>query len=113
MIQVVTSILLYFILAINPISVLAQSLPSVELYYSTIQANSYNATGDFYVYKNVRFAAPPVGSLRFQKPQPPLTETTINDGAIGGNCYTQEDCLFLDIYVPASAQAGSNLSVVV
>ena len=89
-----------------------EALPTVTLEYSTIQANSYNATGDFYVYANVRFAAPPVGSLRFQEPQPPLQETTINDGSVTGNCFTQEDCLFLDIYVPASAQAGSNLSVV-
>jgi len=93
--------------------VVAQSLPTVTLEYSTIQANSYNATGDFYVYSNVRFAAPPVGSLRFQQPQPPLQETTVNDGSVTGNCFTQEDCLFLDIYVPASAQAGSNLSVIV
>jgi carboxylesterase type B len=100
-------------LAIGRTLVIAQSLPSVALYYSTIQASSYNTTGDFHVYKNVRFAAPPVGLLRFQKPQPPLTETSVNDGSVGGNCDTQEDCLFLDIYVPASAQAGSNLSVVV
>jgi carboxylesterase type B len=94
-------------------TVSAQSLPTVQLVYSTVQANSYNATGDFYVYKNVRFAAPPVGSLRFQQPQQPLLETSVNNGTVGGNCYTQEDCLFLDIYVPASAQAGSNLSVIV
>ena len=92
--------------------VAGQTLPTVTLEYSTIQANSYNATGDFYVYKNVRFAAPPVGSLRFQEPQPPLQETTVNNGSVGGTCFTQEDCLFLDIYVPASAQAGSSLSVV-
>jgi carboxylesterase type B len=53
----------------------------VSLYYSTIEANSYNATGDFYVYKNVRYAAPPVGSLRFQQlPQAPLQEIVINTG---------------------------------
>jgi carboxylesterase type B len=92
--------------------VVGQTLPTVTLEYSTIRANSYNATGDFYVYKNIRFAAPPVGSLRFQEPQPPLPETAVNDGSDRGACGTQEDCLFLDVYVPASAQAGSNLSVV-
>lgn len=90
-----------------------QSLPFVQLAYSTIQAISYNATGDFYLYKNIRYAAPPLGSLRFQEPQPPYLETTVNNGSIGGNRYTQEDCLCLDIYVPASVVAGSNLSVVV
>lgn len=88
-------------------------MPTVTLEYSTLQAAIYNETGDFYVYKNVRFAAPPVGNLRFQPPQPPLQETTVNNGSVAGNCSTAEDCLFLDIYVPASAHAGSNLSVVV
>jgi len=88
-------------------------LPIITLPYCQVQAAVFNETGDFYVFQNVRFAAPPTGSLRFQEPQPPLLETTVNDGSVTGNCSTQEDCLFLDIYVPATAQAGSNFSVVV
>jgi carboxylesterase type B len=103
---------LFTALVLAVVSVSSQNLPIVQLEYTTIQANSYNATGDFYVYKNIRYAAPPVGSLRFQAPQSPYFESTINNGSVGGNCSTSEDCLFLDIYVPASAQAGSNLSVV-
>lgn len=40
----------------------------------------------YYTFKNIRFAAPPVGNLRWAKPAPPLTETKVQDGTVGNQC---------------------------
>ncbi len=98
-----------------------------------------------YVFKNVRFAAPPVGPLRWAAPAPPEPEdpSIIHDGSEGNACvqsfpsgsqpftsgwtawlapFTEklffsgdEDCLFLDVYVPGRSIRGEvkNLAVVV
>lgn len=96
-------------------------------------------SGQYYTFKNIRFAAPPVGNLRWAKPAPPATQTEIQDGSYGPICVQapvkgpkltgpgsnspigqaanqflagipipafkaqNEDCLFLDLYVPAQA----------
>lgn len=39
-----------------------------------------------YLFKNIRFAAPPVGNLRWAKPAQPAKETTIQDGSYGPIC---------------------------
>ena len=80
-----------FSIVLHLLHVVMAQMPTVTLEYATIQAAVYNETGDFYVYKNVRFAAPPVGNLRFQPRQPPLVETEANNGSAAGNCSTQED----------------------
>lgn len=73
-------------------------------------------------YANIRFAQPPVGELRFRKPQlPPPSNSTVQDGVvprnatnclisipheleqnigINGTSWGSEDCLFLDVKVP-------------
>ncbi len=73
----------------------------------------------------IRFAAPPVGNLRFAAPTPPPAVVgTISAAAFGspcpqsaspfGNESTDEDCLFLNLYVPGSGvSAGNNLPVMV
>jgi para-nitrobenzyl esterase len=73
----------------------------------------------------IRFAAPPVGNLRFAPPAPPPAVTgTISAAAFGSPCpqnaspfgseSTNEDCLFLNVYVPGSGvSAGNNLPVMV
>lgn len=39
-----------------------------------------------YTFKNIRFAAPPIGNLRWAKPAPPAKEETIQDGSYGPLC---------------------------
>jgi carboxylesterase type B len=106
-----------------------------------------------YVFKNIRFGAPATGPLRWAKPAPPATESTVQLGLKGPSCLSgitsslmamgdgfsgggkggkgkgglggmlggadvsglmnkmtgaSEDCLFLDVYVPAKAlKAGA------
>ncbi|KAG8533899.1 uncharacterized protein KY384_001640 [Bacidia gigantensis] len=61
-------------------------LPLLTLPYGTYRASSYNPNGDIYTFKNIRFAAPPVGPLRWAKPAPPAQETGVQDGSYGPIC---------------------------
>jgi para-nitrobenzyl esterase len=65
-------------------------------------------------FKGVPFAAAPIGKLRFRPPQPPAKWTTLRDATTEGNICPQgrslgplfigdEDCLYLDVYIPANA----------
>ncbi|KAI1388022.1 Alpha/Beta hydrolase protein [Hypoxylon trugodes] len=62
------------------------SLPILELPYALYRAASYDNANDIYTFKNVRYAAPPVGDLRWAKPAPPLNESGIQDGSKGHSC---------------------------
>ncbi|KAJ8097910.1 Alpha/Beta hydrolase protein [Lipomyces tetrasporus] len=93
-------------------------LPVIDLGYARYRAANYEKDGDYYLFSNIRYAAPPTGSRRFQLPEPPLYEEDVNDGSEGYLCNqatniqfkwldllvspgTQsEDCLFLDVAVP-------------
>lgn len=71
----------------------------------------------------VPFAAPPVGSLRWQPPQPhPPWTDTLQATAAGPACVPQgatsnpsgsEDCLYLNVVAPPGTTASSHLPVVV
>lgn len=84
------------------------------------------------IYKNIRFANPPTGNLRFRRPSTRLpTVSGIQDGKgapgfrecissapwyvpfpeINGTTWGHEDCLFLDVYVPASVKPGDDVPV--
>ncbi|KAK9237181.1 Carboxylesterase [Lipomyces kononenkoae] len=94
------------------------SMPMVDLGYARYRASKYEEDGDYYIFSNIRYAAPPTGSRRFQLPEPPFDEDEVNDGSVGHACYQatniqfkwldllmtpdkqSEDCLFLDVYVP-------------
>lgn len=67
-----------------------------------------NKVGNVAQFRGIRYAAPPVGSLRWVPPQPyvnPDPKATVNATAYGGVCTQQnwgggsEDCLFLNVYV--------------
>ncbi|KAF7930442.1 uncharacterized protein EAE98_004842 [Botrytis deweyae] len=64
-------------------------MPQVTLDYCIVQDAAANLSAGIYKYQNVRFAAAPL----------------VNDGTLAASdvaCTTAEDCLFMDIYVPAN-----------
>ncbi|KAK1148709.1 hypothetical protein N8T08_008594 [Aspergillus melleus] len=97
----------------------SHGLPLLKLPYGTWRAHKYNVEADVYVFRNVRYAAPPLGELRWSKPAPPKFVSGVQDGSYGHNCIpaqipdqffmpgvenltknSAEDCLFLDVYIP-------------
>ena len=74
------------------------SLPEVDLGYEVYRAAGFNvrtvliflmrfvnrkqSTGNFYNFSNIRYAAPPVGNLRFAPPHAPVeNRSSVNNGA--------------------------------
>jgi para-nitrobenzyl esterase len=85
------------------------------------------AAGGISSFKGIPFAAPPVGALRWKKPQPVVAWSGVKRAtAFGASCmqdaamlqFTQappgvsEDCLYLNVWTPAKA-AGDKLPVMV
>ncbi len=82
-------------------------------------------------FKGIPFAAPPVGDLRWRPPQPAAKWTGVRQAAdFGADCMQgrfgpppaagasappapSEDCLFLNVWRPASATPGAKLPVMV
>lgn len=122
----------FFAIVTNLITVtLAQSTtsPTVSLSYVKYRGH-YNDTLKINEYRGLRFAESPIGALRWKSPQPynpqNLTNSVVDAAQSGPPCvqgYPQwavsgpvqatgsEDCLFLDIYVPANATIDSHLPV--
>ncbi|KAF2816279.1 alpha/beta-hydrolase [Mytilinidion resinicola] len=138
-------ILTTFFIPLQTVEALVKrAMPKLTLPYATYEAANYNplsdvrstssictfpgpddakANGDFQVYtfKNVRFAAPPLGDLRWAIPEQPLVEPGVQNGSVGFAC-TQSlpaglnvgsgsrspklDYFFLDVYVPGKAIRG-------
>lgn len=80
------------------------------------------------VFKGVRYAAPPIGELRWRAPQPPAVWTEPADAtAYGGICpqpvlpalplgstaRMDEDCLFLNVWAPSETTAADSKPVMV
>ncbi|KAL8994964.1 MAG: hypothetical protein Q9169_005205 [Polycauliona sp. 2 TL-2023] len=64
----------------------ADGLPTLTLPYASYRATRFNPNGGIYVFKNIRYAAPPVGDLRWAKPAPPTPESGVQDGSYGPIC---------------------------
>ncbi|KAL9110955.1 MAG: hypothetical protein Q9227_004570 [Pyrenula ochraceoflavens] len=96
--------------------------PQVQLDYSTYQGVAL--PNGISQWLGIRYAAPPVGDLRFEAPQDPMptdgVQAADQHGLIclgtPGNTdpnsnTTSEDCLFLDVYAPSNATTTSKLPV--
>ncbi|PIG87229.1 carboxyl ester lipase [Aspergillus arachidicola] len=116
-------------------TVTAQTFPQIDLGYATHTPTFINTTQSgtkVGLYNNIRFAQPPTGPHRFRKPvTPPLHEDGIQDGrdrlttsdcvssvhpqapfpGINGTSWGQEDCLFLNVWVPEGVREGDNVPV--
>ncbi|KIX09168.1 uncharacterized protein Z518_00247 [Rhinocladiella mackenziei CBS 650.93] len=105
----------------------------IDLGYAKHSVTTTNATARGHkinIYKNIRFAQPPTGDLRFKWPQQPVHHDGIQNGTLahGSTCissapayvpfppfngthFGSEDCLFLDVYVPQSVKAADKVPV--
>ena len=86
------------------------------MYYSSINYSDCSADRVYDVFRGVPFAEPPVDDLRWQKPQPLQPWEGVLEAdefsphcvhfialsypLIGYSNETDEDCLYLNIYVP-------------
>jgi para-nitrobenzyl esterase len=82
------------------------------------------ANGAVDEFLGIPYAAPPVGALRWQPPQPTASWSGVRDATrfaphcpqpAGpfGQASTSEDCLFLNVFTPSHQQAGSHFPVMV
>lgn len=94
--------------------------PLVSLNYTSYQGTAL-ANG-VTQWLGVRYAAPPLGNLRFSAPQDPLTNSTVQIADQHGpiclgteagppTSTMDEDCLFMDIYAPSNTGYSGNLPV--
>ncbi len=107
-------------LSLAPLAARAQS-PVVATQYGAVQGTTVGAVNEWL---GIPYAAPPVGKLRWYPPQPPAPFAgTYQATQFSSSCpqgvsqfgrpSTDEDCLYLNIYVPAGATAASKLPVMV
>ena len=83
---------------------------------------------DVTIFKGIPFAAPPVGENRWRPPQPVKAWEGVRDAiSYGANCAqagwgaapgtiaegSSEDCLYLNLWMPAQAKSGAKLPVMV
>ena len=117
----IKSLLFYFFLP----SLLLASKPEICLENSACYvgkwANTQNGT-TYASFQGIRYAQPPVGTLRFKPPLPYIATEGVHDvsGIAPWKCPQfnplhwvtgEEDCLLLNIFVPASAFDNINVSL--
>jgi len=97
------------------------SLPTiVSTFQGKLQGARLTADGEpLFVYKGIPYAAPPIGPLRWQPPQPAAPWAGVRDALAFGPDFPQvpnvrsrapsqsEDCLYLNVWAPADAAPGS------
>src|SRR5215471_8072331 len=82
------------------------------------------ANGTVNEFLGIPYAAPPVGALRWQPPQPAASWSGVRDATQFaphcpqlatpfGQASTSEDCLYLNVFTPEHKQAGSHFPVMV
>ncbi|MGH7223246.1 MAG: carboxylesterase/lipase family protein, partial [Gemmataceae bacterium] len=111
--RVITETVLAAAGAICAIAIGAPAIAKPNLPSPTVQTADGPVTGTVTdtigTFLGIPYAAPPAGSLRWMPPQPPTPWTTPLDATqFGSECpqeggSTDEDCLFLNVYVPTKA----------
>jgi para-nitrobenzyl esterase len=108
--------------------VLTTCVPAVALAADPVKVKTLNGTVEgtteasgVHAYKGIPFAAAPTGDLRWREPQPVKSWAGVRSAAQFGPRCTQgsifgdmnfrsngmsEDCLYLNVWTPATAQAG-------
>ncbi|XP_066251884.1 juvenile hormone esterase-like [Euwallacea similis] len=100
----------------------------VEIQDGKVQGTTYTSSNgkEFYTWRHIPYAKPPLGDLRFQPPVRPDSWTDILDGSkdspaclslvsygidpVSTNGYS-EDCLYINVYSPVPANSSARLSV--
>ncbi|KFY87530.1 hypothetical protein V500_06912 [Pseudogymnoascus sp. VKM F-4518 (FW-2643)] len=106
--------------AATPILPRSDAAPIVDLGYSQYEGTTLSSKVNQYL--GMRFAAPPVGNLRFRAPQNPVATTGIQEaktlqsvclgtGVKLPSSLQSEDCLFANVWAPSSATPTSKLPV--
>ncbi len=109
----------FFLVAVSLATASAQTVVTDTGTFTAIPSPSDPAGVD--VFFGIRYAAAPEGAARWTPPQPPTSPTGTILADIPGPACPQadstaplpqsEDCLFLNVYVPATASAHSKLPV--
>jgi para-nitrobenzyl esterase len=102
-----------------PVSVYANPQITVATSAGTFTSIYSPTSFDVYAFLGIRYAAPPVGALRWQPPTAPTPSSSTVTASTPGNACPQsvepitqgEDCLFLNVWVPTIATANSKLPV--
>ena len=90
----------------------------VDLGYAKYRGHINGA--DVKEFLGMRYAAPPLGSLRFRAPADPIATSIIEEAStFGPTCFgpggysagTSEDCLYINVFTPANATSASKLPV--
>jgi para-nitrobenzyl esterase len=99
----------------------AQAADTVKVAQGQLHGATAGAVTSF---KNIPFAAPPVGDLRWRPPQAPKAWAGVRDAtALGPMCWQMrqvpsdanqsEDCLQLNVWTPANFKPGAKIPVMV
>lgn len=111
--------------------------PVVDLGYAKYRG-AYSTADNISAFWGIRYAAPPLGNLRWVEPRPPIAESSVQNATTrprhclqaGNGVNTTnpfptiaprqnqpdadtEDCLFLNVHVPGKIQARQKLPVIV
>jgi para-nitrobenzyl esterase len=108
-----------------PLAASAGASDRVTIDSGTLQGTTAN---DVISFKGIPFAAPPLGARRWKPPQPVTKWEGVRDAATyGADCMQEpfpgdaaplgvtpnEDCLYLNVWLPAKAELGKKLPVMV
>ncbi|XP_021369858.1 carboxylesterase 5A-like [Mizuhopecten yessoensis] len=108
----------------NVLSKSTNDIPTTTIQWSTrlgpvLGLNVTSDNGSSFQFKGIPFAKPPIGDLRFRKPEVPnawsgiLNCTTYMDACMQSGTHVSEDCLYLNVFVPNSLDASAKRAVMV